>query len=36
VLVACDVPVAIARSRDPRVKVLLDTLITAPEIGAVP
>ncbi len=35
-LVVCDVPVAVARSRDPRVKVLLDTLSTAPEIGAMP
>jgi osmoprotectant transport system ATP-binding protein len=35
-LVVCDVPVAVARSRDPRVTVLLDTLSTAPGIGATP
>lgn len=33
-LVVCDEPSVVARSRDPRVKVLLDTLITPPEIGA--
>lgn len=35
-LVVCDVPVAVARSREPRVKVLLDTLSTAPALGATP
>jgi len=35
-LVVCDAPVAVARSQDPRVKVLLDTLSTAPDIGALP
>jgi osmoprotectant transport system ATP-binding protein len=33
-LVVCDVPVAVARSQDPRVRVLLDTLTTAPAGGA--
>jgi osmoprotectant transport system ATP-binding protein len=33
-LVVCDAPAAVARSRDPRVKVLLDTLRAAPDIGA--
>jgi len=32
-LVICDVPAAVARSTDPRVKVLLDTVITPPGIG---
>jgi osmoprotectant transport system ATP-binding protein len=33
-LVVCDAPAAVARSRDPRVKVLLDTLSTAPDARA--
>jgi osmoprotectant transport system ATP-binding protein len=33
-LVVCDVPVAVARSQDSRVRVLLDTLTTAPAGGA--
>ncbi len=33
-LVVCDEPVVVARSRDPRVNVLLDTLSTAPDVGA--
>jgi osmoprotectant transport system ATP-binding protein len=33
-LVVCDEPVAVARSGDPRVRVLLDTLGSAPDIGA--
>lgn len=32
-LVVCDSPEAVARSRDPRVRVLLDTLIRPPEIS---
>jgi len=35
-LVICDAPVVVARSNDPRVKGLLDTLSTAPGIGALP
>ena len=35
-LVVCDTPAAVARSKDPRVKVLLDTLSTAPDVGATP
>jgi osmoprotectant transport system ATP-binding protein len=35
-LIVCDTPVAVARSRDPRVQVLLDTLSPAPDIGAMP
>jgi osmoprotectant transport system ATP-binding protein len=32
-LVVCDVPDVVARSADPRVKLLLDTLITRPDAG---
>ena len=35
-LVVCDVPAAVARSRDPRVRVLLETLNTPPGAGAAP
>jgi osmoprotectant transport system ATP-binding protein len=35
-LVICDAPATVARSRDPRVKVLLDTMSTAPDAGAAP
>ena len=35
-LVVCDAPAAVARSQDPRVKVLLDTLSTAPDSGEGP
>jgi osmoprotectant transport system ATP-binding protein len=35
-LIVCDTPVAVARSHDPRVKVLLDTLSPAPDLGAMP
>jgi osmoprotectant transport system ATP-binding protein len=35
-LIVCDTPDAVARSRDPRVKVLLDTLSPAPAVGAMP
>jgi osmoprotectant transport system ATP-binding protein len=35
-LVVCDAPAAVARSEDPRVKVLLDTLSTTPNIGGGP
>jgi osmoprotectant transport system ATP-binding protein len=33
-LVVCDAPRAVARSRDPRVTLLLDTLVTPPGVGA--
>src|SRR5262245_36469869 len=35
-LVVCDVPTTVARSQDPRVKVLLDTLSPAPTNGVLP
>lgn len=35
-LVVCDAPSAVARSQDPRVKVLLDTISTVPAGGATP
>jgi osmoprotectant transport system ATP-binding protein len=35
-LVLCDAPASVARSHDPRVMVLLDTLSTAPGTGAMP
>jgi osmoprotectant transport system ATP-binding protein len=35
-LVVCDAPAAVARSRDPRVRVLLETLNTPPGAGAAP
>lgn len=35
-LVLCEAPEDVARSRDPRVRVLLDTLSRAPEVGARP
>ena len=35
-LVVCDTPAAVARSQDRRVKILLDTVSTAPALGATP
>ena len=35
-LVVCDAPAVVARSRDPRVTVLLETLSRPPEAGATP
>jgi osmoprotectant transport system ATP-binding protein len=35
-LVVCDAPAAVARSRDPRVTVLLETVSTAPALSATP
>ena len=35
-LVVCDAPAVVARSLDPRVTVLLETLSRPPEVGATP